>query len=130
MNIQKCLLIGMAILLIMPMVGCTKGLDSEKTVAKAYTVTANVQSCRIKETSSIGDDIFETEFVAPDHIHAKTIGKNWWSELIRIGTVAYFRDSQYSKTWQAGPTELVSQPPQRIMYGSSRSLQRPTKDLG
>ena len=111
MNIQKYLLIGMAIFLIMPMVGCTKGLDSEKTAAKAYTATANIQSCRIKETSSIGDDISEMEFAAPDRIYAKTIGKNWWIESIRVGTVAYIRDSQYSKTWQAGPTELVSQPP-------------------
>lgn len=109
MNIRKCLLIALAILLAMPTVGCTNGFGLEKTVAKAYNATAKVKSCRVKGIYTYPSRTSEMEFVAPDRIHHKTTENDYWHEAVQIGTVLYFRDSN-SEIWQATPMPPIYQP--------------------
>ena len=134
MKIQKHLLIGIAILLMIPVIGCTKGPSSEEVIAKAYAAASELQSYRVEGSAIIPPELgvglspestFEMEIVAPNRVHCTMC----WSEdrgkdeFITIGDKQYSRhywDSKWTQ-WGLNPRPsngygiTVSEPKQTLL---------------
>jgi hypothetical protein len=116
MNIQKCLLISTAILLVTPIIGCARGPSLEEVMAKAYAATEELQSYRVESRLAQSKEVamglsseatFEMEVVAPDRCHLTIhLGGDWGEdEFITIGEKQYsrhYRDSKWSQ-WGLSP---------------------------
>jgi hypothetical protein len=100
MNIRKRLLIAIAVLLIMPIIGCTENPSPEEVIAKAHAAADELQSYRVKtetiitEAEQTSKSISEMEVVASNRSHCKTYEDKGWTESIAIGDAIYSRDSE------------------------------------
>jgi len=99
MDTRRYFIVGVVILLMTPVAGCSKELTSREIVAKACDTTSKVESYRVM-VSTIGtiegqtsETFSETEFVRPDRWHTKITTDGSWHEFINIGERQYSRDS-------------------------------------
>jgi len=109
MNLYKYFIIGMLILVVMPVVGCSNSsLDLEAelvTLQKTCAVSEEVRSYCMEgsftyiEEGKTSESTLEMEFVAPDRYHSQGYMDGQWEESIIIGDKVYSRDSDNDK-WQ------------------------------
>ena len=112
MNFYKYFMIGLLILLIMPIVGCSSssktGLDLEtelEALRQTCAASEGVQSYRVEisanhtEEGKTSESTLEVAFVAPDRYHYRGYSNGEWEESIIIGDKVYSRDSD-SGQWQ------------------------------
>lgn len=99
MDIRRYLIVSVVILLMTPVVGCSRVLTPKEVVAKACDVTSEVKSYRVTVSTistlegQTSETFFETEFVRPDRWHTKITTDGRWHEFINIGDKQYSRHS-------------------------------------
>lgn len=99
MDIRRYFIVGVVILLMMPIVGCSKELTSREIVTKACATTSKVESYRVMVSTistiegQASETFSETEFVRPARWHTKITTDGSWHEFINIGERQYSRDS-------------------------------------
>jgi len=90
--------VGVVILLLTPVMGCSRVLTPEEVVTKAYAITSRVESYRVTVSTittlegQSSETFVEAEFVAPDRWHMKITTDGNWHEFINIGDKQYVRD--------------------------------------
>ena len=109
MNFYKYFMVGMLILLVMPIIGCSNNsLDLGAELAalqQTCAVSEEVQSYRMKgsftytEEGKTSESTLEMEFVVPDRYHGKAYENGDWEESFIIGDKVYGRDSD-NDAWQ------------------------------
>ena len=110
MNAGKYFIIGIVLLLIAPLGGCSKGLSLREVTTKAIVATSEAQSYRASAVDTYtvdgetGESTYESEFVAPDRYRGKTSSNSSWHESIVIGDKGYIRSSDKPQ-WCQSPCQ-------------------------